>query len=346
MIDFGTIFMEKVVIHKVGNKTRNESYQLSKEEDNVDDENLKIILEKYFLKLFTDKDSYHFYHESDINLNEVYHFSKKIFAKPETFYDQSVNIVKHLYNKSSHPNIKSGDFYMGYFSDELESMKIIGIFKAENKDTFLKIDTVGDRFSFSYDKGLNLNKVDKGCLIIENGDENNYTVYIIDSIAKTNRDIAKYWEEEFLNVKRIQDDISQTREIINIVEEFSNEIFKKELGKDPKEIHDFKTKSHNYINNTDDFNVNSYIENTITNENEKKIYLEFKREYEVNNRLNPINNFEINHDITMKNKKRTKSKIILDTGIDLILSNYDYVDEGYDEEKHMNYMKIYYNSKK
>ena len=85
MIDFGTIFMEKVVIHKVGNKSRNEKFQLSKEEDNVDDENLKIILEKYFLKLFIDKDTYHFYHESDVNLNEIYHFSKKIFIEPEYF---------------------------------------------------------------------------------------------------------------------------------------------------------------------------------------------------------------------------------------------------------------------
>lgn len=55
------------------------------------------------------------------------------------------------------------------------------------------------------------------------------------------------------------DDISQTREIFNIVEEFSNKILKKELGKDPKEIHDFKIKSYDYMNNTDDFNDNHFI---------------------------------------------------------------------------------------
>ena len=346
MIDFGTIFMEKVVIHKVGNKSRNEKFQLSKEEDNVDDENLKIILEKYFLKLFTDKDTYHFYHESDVNLNEIYHFSKKIFIEPESFYDQSINIVKHLYNKSSHPNIKSGDFYMAYFSDEQENMKIIGIFKAENKDTFLKIDRVGDRFSFSYDKGLNLNKVDKGCLIINHGNNDKYSVHIIDSLSKTNRDIAKYCEEDFLGVKKNQDNISQTREIFNIVEEFSNKILKKELGKDPKEIHDFKIKSYDYMNNTDDFNDNHFIKAVIPEEGNQKHYLDFKKEYEVSNRLNTVNNFEISHDTATVNKKITKSKIILDTGIDLILSNYNFIDEGYDEDKHMSYLKIYYNSKK
>ncbi len=40
---------------------------------------------------------------------------------------------------------------MVYFTDESNTVKVAGIFKAENKDTFLKVDKDGQAFLFSYE---------------------------------------------------------------------------------------------------------------------------------------------------------------------------------------------------
>lgn len=52
-----------------------------------------------------------------IHLNELYMYISNIFIDPSSFYTQSINILKHLYEKSSHPQIKGGEFYMVHFTD-------------------------------------------------------------------------------------------------------------------------------------------------------------------------------------------------------------------------------------
>lgn len=346
MIEFEDLFLDKVVIHKIGNKLRNESYQLSKKEDRVNNEDLKMILERYFLKLFLKRDPYLFYHESDLNLNEVYHYTQKIFFNRDSFLEQSRNIVKHLYNTSSHPSIKSGDFYMAHFVNNDNSKKAIGIFKAENKDTFLKIDQEEESFSFSYDKGLSLNKIDKGCLIINDDSDQQSKVYVIDSSSKTDSIIAKYWEESFLNVKKFQDEEIQTKEVIKIVEQFSSKVLSKELSKAPKEILEFNNKAIEYLGNSEEYIENDFNQLALRTNEERNKFVEFKRDYEEKNDLDPINKFNIKQDAFDKKKTVIKSVLKFDTGVEMKITNYDYLEDGFDEEKQMKYMKVFYNKRK
>lgn len=346
MIDFDNMFLEKVVIHQVGNKLRDEGYHISEKLVPIEDSNLKKILEKYFLQLFLEKDIYNFHHDSDINLNEIYHFTKKIFENPTSFYDQSINIVKHLYNSSDHPSIKSGDFYMVYFTNESNSVKITGIFKAENKDTFLKVDENDGNFSFSYDKGLNLNKVDKGCLIINNDYNTDYEVLVIDSSSKTDKSIAKFWEMKFLNVRRYQNSNFKTRELIKINNEFSKNILEVELKKKPEKILEFKRKTYEYINEKKEFDSRDFLEKILPQNEDKQKYTDFKQKYEEQHNLQPIEKFEVSKDIIQKSKQKIVSKMKLDTGVDLRITNFEYLQEGYDDSSEMNFVKVFYNFKK
>ncbi|MBU5362745.1 nucleoid-associated protein [Enterococcus raffinosus] len=346
MLDFEELFLDKVVIHKVGNKLRDESYHLSNQEDRIENENLRGILEKYFLRLFTNREEHHFYHDSDLNLNEVYCFSKKIFQDPNNFYEQSISIVKHLYNTSANVNIKSGDFYMALFVDNEQKKKALGIFKAENMDTFLKIESKLDFFSFSCEKGLNLNRIDKGCLILNEQYNEELQVFIIDSSSRKEKEIAKYWKENFLNVRRTQTDSVKTKEIIKLVNDFSKNILEKELDRSSKDIFKFKKEAANYLSLSDEYNESLFSERTFKDDQEKKVFLKYKNDYEKQNDLLPIENFSIDRDTFDRSKFKPRTTYKLDTGVDLSISSFDCVEEGYDEEKNMYYIKTFYNKKK
>ncbi|VDG96959.1 37-kD nucleoid-associated bacterial protein [Lysinibacillus sphaericus] len=344
MIDLDELFLDKIVIHEIGNKIRGEGYQLSQEVDRVTDPDLRIILKRYFLQVFKDKELYRFYHDSDLQLNEVNHFTGKVFKDKENFYEQSINIAKHLYNTSDHPNIKSGDFYMVYFSNNSSSSRVIGLFKLENKDTFLKIEKENGSFSFTYDKGIGLTKMEKGCLIVEDLKEGN-KVYVIDSLSNSGKSIAKYWESNFLNVRLSQDNEFQTKKIIKINEEFVKAIYIKELNKTPEEILEFQKKSFEYVNDNESFSKDNFLNTVITSNEDRKRYEEFKEGFEARNDLDSMDNFELSTPFIVKNTKKITSKFRLDTGVDINIRKTDFVEDGYDEVKNMKYLKVYYNHK-
>ncbi len=133
--------IDNFCVHKVGNKIADESCFLSKNIVAVNQE-LKKLLTHYFVSSLKSTEYFNFYHDTDINMNEVFVYASKIFDNPETLLEQSVNLAKHLYEQSTHPNIKGGEFYTVYFKDCIingETVDAVGLFKSENKDTFLKV---------------------------------------------------------------------------------------------------------------------------------------------------------------------------------------------------------------
>lgn len=84
---------------------------------------------------------HHLYHDTNLNLNEVFSYVSEIFDSPNTFYLQSINLAKHLYNESVYPNIKEGEFYVALLKGatfEGDEVDVIGIFKTEKKTSSLK----------------------------------------------------------------------------------------------------------------------------------------------------------------------------------------------------------------
>ena len=145
-------------------------------------------------------------------LNEVYTYVSKIFDEPEQLYEQSVNLAKHLYEQSTHPKIKGGEFYTVYFKDCIldgETLDAVGLFKSENKDTFLKVLRENGNFNLESDKGINIKKLDKGCLIFNKDRENGYVVAVVDN---TNKGVeAQYWIDDFLHVRQRKDEYANTQ---------------------------------------------------------------------------------------------------------------------------------------
>ena len=103
----------------------------------------EVMLEATFTQLAFSKidveQQYEFFHESNIALNEVFTYSRAIFEQGSNFLEHSQNIAKHLHSVSQHPNIKSGELFIGLFENCFllnEAKKIIAIVKIDEKEMF------------------------------------------------------------------------------------------------------------------------------------------------------------------------------------------------------------------
>ena len=97
--------IKTICLHLVGNKLADENCVFSKKEIVIDSE-LNTLLSSYFLSSFKSEEYYKFYHETNLSLNEVYTYVTDAFNQPNSIQKQSVKLAKHLYNQSTHPNIK------------------------------------------------------------------------------------------------------------------------------------------------------------------------------------------------------------------------------------------------
>src|SRR5690606_37373998 len=137
-------------------KANEEFYILSEEPVSLQgDEVLPDLLMQYFMRPFAKvKEVYRFFHPNEeLQLNEVYHFTKKLFDKEIEFHAYSQEIAKHLYEISEHPKIKSGELYIVRLKNvqmEGEDREAVGIFKSENKEAYLKVYPNQGGFQLNY----------------------------------------------------------------------------------------------------------------------------------------------------------------------------------------------------
>ena len=162
-------------------------------------------------------------------MNEVYTYVSKIFDDQDQLYEQSVNLAKHLYEQSTHPKIKGGEFYTVYFKDCIldgETLDAVGLFKSENKDTFLKVLQENGNFNLQSEKGINIKKLDKGCLIFNKEQENGYVVAVVDNVGKGVE--ARYWLEDFLHVRLRKNEYTNTQNFMTLAKNFVTQELPKE----------------------------------------------------------------------------------------------------------------------
>ena len=80
MIQIDNADIKSIALHKVGNKYKDEPLVLSRNFISPD-EATKEILSRYFLSKFGFTEFYSFFHQVDIEYNEVYDLISGIFAK-------------------------------------------------------------------------------------------------------------------------------------------------------------------------------------------------------------------------------------------------------------------------
>lgn len=345
MIDFTGAKIDKLMIHGVGNKLREDGIIISQSCVSISGDSVYGLLGKYFFNQFKDNRVYNFTHETDLSYNEVYQFAKEAFANISRFEDSSQGIAKHLYEVSTHPNIKKGELCVAYISGAAHNGNVydaIGILKSENKDAFLRINSYGNRYTVDWEQGINTNKLDKGCIIFNHQMEKGYNVLIVDNASSVD---AKYWTELFLGIQRNNNEFFKTKVLVDACKEFIKKDFAGE-----------KTDKIVTLNNVVEyFNSNSQLElnefsTHIAKEAEstkalKKYITEYAQKKEC---LSIEEGFSIDQSAMKSIKRSIKNLIKLDTEIEIKIKlssdmGKQYLEKGYDDKKQMYYYKIYFN---
>jgi len=330
-------------LHTVGNKSLDDGIYLSKSLLEVDDKTTDI-LTTYFLFPFKSNEYYNLYHEADINLNEVYVYASKIFDNLETLHEQSVNLAKHLYEKSNHPKIKGGEFYVVYFKDciiEGETVDAVGLFKSENKDTFLKVFPAGDGFEIESEQGVNINKLEKGCLIFNSDRENGYIVAVVDNTNKGAE--AHYWIDDFLHVRQRKDEYYNTQNALALCKNFVTKELPNQFDVSKADQAVFLNKSVKFFKEKDNFDMEEFANEVIEQPSIIDSFNNYKNAYLNERDIEIADNFTISDSAVKKQARVLKSVIKLDKNFHIYVhGNNQYIKKGYDEETEMYYYQLFF----
>ncbi len=328
-------------LHLVGNKHNDETLYLSNDLLFIDDD-IKEILNSYFITSFKDNEYFNLYHESELSLNEVYTFVSEIFNNPETLHEQSINLAKHLYEKSDHPKIKGGEFYVVYFKDCIidgKTVDAVGLFKSENKDTFLKVESNGDNFEIESQQGININKLDKGALIFNTERENGYIVAVVDN---TNRGAeAHYWMDEFLHVRQRQDEYYNTQNVMNLAKNFIKEL-PKEFDVSRADQVDLANRTTKFFKEKDNFDMDEFANEVIGQPEVIDSFNRYKDNYAQERDIEFSDSFIISDSAAKKGARSLKSVIKLDKNFHIYIhGDRSKIETG--EDAKGKYYKVYYN---
>lgn len=338
MIDFTEIKLESIYIHQVGNKLRDEGIKTSNKNLIFENEDTKRYLLKYFLSSFSGNEIYNFHYSTDLNLNDTYIFAKKIFATPENIYDISIDISKHLYDKSSHPKINGGEFSVCYFKNcvfDGQKTDAIGLFKSENKDIFLKLNSVQIR----HESGININKLDKGCLIFNLNADKGYKVCIVDSNKSKD---TQYWIDEFLSIKPASDSYHYTKDFLSITKNFVTKQLDEQFEISKADKIDILNRSVDYFKNNEDFDKQNFEKEIFKDNSVIESFRKFDQAYREENDVKLANRFQISTPAVKKQARVFKSVLKLDKNFHIYIhGNKELIEQGIDENGRK-YYKIYY----
>ena len=343
MLHDADVELHKIVVHKVGSKHENEDILLSKSEFEIQDESLQNLLLGYFLKPFKKLEEYYSFSNDESKVKE---YVSHIFDQPDEFYIQSANIAKCLYDMSIRPNIKTGELYVVHFKNIVvddEMVDAVGIFKSENKDTYLRVFHQNESIKINSEHGININKIDKGCLIFNTEAESGYKMCIIDNTNKSSE--AYFWMDDFLEAKQRDNNFYRTKTMLSMCKDFSDTVLITENNVDSKDKMEFISKSIEYFKEKDAFDVEEFNKKVIQNPSVIEAFTEFKAEYEESHDVEAVENFDISKKAVKDNSKYFKSVVKLDKNFHLYIhANPEMLEKGYDEGRTMKFYKLYYES--
>ena len=333
--------IENFYIHSVGNKLADEGLSLSKKAIAVDSD-LRNLFVHYFVSPFKSNECFNFFHDIDLSMNEVFVCARNIFVNKETLHEQSLHLAKHLYEQSTHPKIKNGEFYVVYFKHCIidgEMVDAIGLFKSENKDTFIKIFPSGSEFEVDSEQGININKLDKGCLIFNTEQEKGYAVAVVDNTNKGTE--AQYWMDDFLHVRQRKDEYYNTQNVLSLCKNFVKNELPQHFEVSKVDQMDLINKSVKFFKENDNFDMTEFANEVIGQPDIIKNFNQFKSSFQQDYDVEIADNFAISESAVKKQARSLKSVIKLDKNFHIYIhGDRELIEQG--EDKKGKFYKVYY----
>lgn len=347
MIDFAQTTIGKIVVHHIGSKSEGEDIKFSNTEAQLqDDEIVTDVLKNYFFKPFKTDLYFNFDHEDGLEKNQMFVWCDKVFSEPSTFHETSVAIANHLFEQSNHPKIKGGEFYMVLFNDVVvdgEVVDALGIFKSENKDTFLKVMLRHQGFELEAQQGINVKKLDKGCLVFNTEKELGFKVSSVDNINRGNE--ANFWHCDFLGLKPREDNYYFTNNYLQLCKDFVGEVFNEDNDVSRPDQVDLLNRSIEYFGKNANFDEREFEREVIRQPEVVDAFHQFK-DFCQNEKSMPLqDSFDISKDAVKAEKKHFKSVLKLDKNFHVYVhGKRQYIEKGFDSERGMKFYKLFFES--
>ena len=334
--------MDRLILHFVGNKNNGDGVRFS--DALTDFENIEDFFKQLIDYNFKYEELYQFFFLPNLELNPMYQFISSVFKEKESFIEQSKNMGRYLYDKSTHPQIKGGELCIFYFKDcqiNDELIDCIGIFKSENKDTILKVSSTKDGYNLKDEKGINTTKLDKGCLIFNSGTENGYIVSVVDNTNKNTE--AQYWKDDFLSVQPKRNEYHQTNQFLGIAKQFLTKKLTEDFEVSKADQIDLLNRSVEYFKNHETFEKTDFEKKVFQDNNIIDSFRNFDEGYRRDNEIDISNNFDISTQAVKKQARAFKSVLKLDKNFHIYIhGDKELIEQGVEKDGRK-YYKIYYN---
>ncbi len=347
-IRFNSACITGTVLAKVGNPQRDEPLETSKEVFNVAEADCET-LTALFLKPFRNLIAHRFSHHSSLEQHEMNTLASAIFADPGSLLEHGCRIAKRLYSKSNHPNIKAGDLCIAYVKDiEVDGVatSALCILKAESVVPFLSISTRNGDLQLTTEQGINPEKIDKGCLILNNFAGQGYYILTFDRSGAESR----FWVRDFLGVHAVPDEAFLTNAYTNLAVSFLEQVQPEEISSSaPEERQAAARDAIAYFEEKEMFDLQEFETEVLKTPEAVAQFTKQRSRIEEEQGVSLGKNFAISKKDVTKAKKKIGMVLRFDTGVELHLKptfsdrHAGVLERGFDGEKQMKFVKVYYN---
>lgn len=338
-----------VVLAKVGNPQRDEPLQTSKEVFPITEAD-QPTLTGIFLKPFKNLMAHRFTHHSSLDQHEMNNCVKAIFESKDGLFEKGVEIAKRLYSKSNHPNIKAGDLCIAHIKEaQVDDQFVQGlcILKSESVVPFLSISTRDGDLQISTEQGINPDKIDKGCLILDHWSKKGYYVLTFDRSGSDSR----FWVRDFLGVEAVPDAAFLTNAYAKMAVSFLEEEQAATSTEDtpPWETCAAAKDALDYFDEREKFDLEEFEDEVLKTPEAKTKFQEHRARLEEEQGQPLETSFEISKKDVTKAKKRINAVLKLDTGVEIHVKpgnaseGEPMLERGYDDSKGMKYIKVFFN---
>jgi len=344
MTGIDSVQLQQVIVHKVGNPSRGEDLKLSINPLTLNDDIVRGLLTRYFLSAFNENELYRFTHLSDVEMNEVYRYVRAIFEDRDSFIQQSALLAQFLYSKSTHVKVKEGELYVVLFDEvpfENEFIRAVGIFKSETKETFLKVFQHGQSWEVIQEEGVNINKLDKGCLIFNTNTADGYKVSVVDATNKQND--AQYWVTDFLQVEPYADSYHHTDKYLSLCKNFITNEYPEKFDVSKSDQIDMLNRSMEYFKTKEQFSLQEFATEVIHHQEVVDTFMDYKKNFESSKNFEIEDEFAIHVSAVKKQQRVFKTVLKLDKNFHIYIhGRRDLIEKGVDEMTGKKYYKIYF----
>lgn len=343
-----------VVLAKVGNPSRDEPLQTSNRVFHVEDED-QSMLSGIFLRPFRALNGQRFHHHTALEKHEVNGCARTVFEDEEALLAQGCELAKRLYSKSNHPNIKSGDLCIALIEgigveDEPDPLRALCLLKSESVTPFLSISTKDGDLELHTEQGIHPEKIDKGCLVLDHFRHKGYYVLTFDRAGSESR----FWVRDFLGVVPISDPALLSERVAEmavhaVTPEKAEPAEDAENDDSPPWDRDAPAREAlGFFEGKKHFSLAEFEEQALRTPEAKARFAEERKRLEEEEGVKLEDEFEVSKRGVTKARKKLKSVMKLDSGVELrlkpkvTLDPDNILEQGYDEARGMKFIKVYF----